>query len=734
MCPDGTRYFPDATTPNKCVKVEPSMGGVENCDPCQQPDQPSPPSVGQPINPGTGNMWHIESDYVSATPGGLRVVRTYNSTPNRLDARTSRSFGVRWTQPYDAFLQQEAPITLGSYAGLCWRRTDTGYTWCETPSRVPSALPDAISIVRGYGGKLLFNRTGTGWVADGSVNDRVSATLNADGTQVTGYNYVAANGDVKEYYGASGRRYSVTTRSGMVQYFVYSDGTTNDTRVSKGASPGAPACTHVHPGSVLPAGRLLCVVDNWGRQINFEYDIKGRVVKMYDPADQVYTYEYDGPSGGCATPDIKNRACLAGNLTKVTYPDTRSRTYYYNEAARINGGTSCANIQTIGNGFGHLLNALTGIVDENNVRTLSWSYDCAGGAQSSELAGGMEKVELAYNLYDPNGNSTTTVKHYYGDPANPQTTTRTFNYQLVLGQAKNTAIDGACVECGPYKARTYDANGNIKTATDWNGNVTTYTYDLTRNLETQRVEASGTPQARTITTRWHATYRLPVKVFEPKKLTTYDYDPSGNLQTRTEQATTDTTGVQGLNATTTGMPRKWQYTYNQYGQVLTAKGPRTDLDDTTTYTYDSTTGNLLTVKNAAGLVTKFGNYDAHGRVGRITDPNGLVTDLTYWPRGWLKSKTVTGNYSVETTTYEYDNVGQLTQVTLPDSVLHYRYDDAHRLTDISDSLGNSIHYTLDARGNRTKEEVKDAKGILARQVTRVFDALSRLQQVTGAAQ
>ena len=47
---------------------------------------------------------------------------------------------------------------------------------------------------------------------------------------------------------------------------------------------------------------------------------------------------------------------------------------------------------------------------------------------------------------------------------------------------------------------TYDANGNIASKTDFNGNRTTYSYDLTRNLETSRTEASGTALARTINT------------------------------------------------------------------------------------------------------------------------------------------------------------------------------------------------------------------------------------------
>ena len=50
---------------------------------------------------------------------------------------------------------------------------------------------------------------------------------------------------------------------------------------------------------------------------------------------------------------------------------------------------------------------------------------------------------------------------------------------------------------------------------------------------------------------------------------------------------------------------------------------------------------------------------------------------------------------------------------------------------MSDNLGNRIEYTLDNSGHRREERVKDPAGVLKRQVSRVFDALGRTQQVTG---
>ena len=294
----------------------------------------------------------------------------------------------------------------------------------------------------------------------------------------------------------------------------------------------------------------------------------------------------------------------------------------------------------------------------------------------------------------------------------------------------------------------YDAYGNVASRTDFNGNKTCNSYDLTRNLETARIEgaansttcstvlsaASLTAPMRKVTTTWHATYRLPTAIAEPKKITTFSYDTAGNLLTKTVQATTDATGAQAFSSTLTGAADQWTYTYNAVGQVLTIDGPRPDATDKITYAYD-TSGNLVTITNAAGHVTTLSNYDAHGHAGRIVDPNGIATDLTYHPRGWLASSTVTDGAAVETTTYAYDGVGQLTGVTLPKGAkVHYTYDDAHRLTAIADNLGNKITYTLDNMGNRINEQVKDPGGALARQTSRLYDALNRLQQVTGGAQ
>lgn len=464
------------------------------------------------------------------------------------------------------------------------------------------------------------------------------------------------------------------------------------------------------------AGRLIKITARSGTVQNFEYDSQGNLAKVTDSFGKTLSFSYDAqkrvnmvtdPGGGI----MKYQYYANNNLTSVTYQDDKVRQYLYEDA--------------------NFPNALTGIIDENGTRFATWRYDAQGRAISSEHAGGAEKTTFIY------GTDNTQVT----DALNA---VRTYNFEAVLGvvRSKGQSQPGGS-GCGAASMSvTYDANGNVASRIDFNGNKTTYTYDLTRNLERGRTEAAGTAQARPITTEWHPTYRLPTRITEPKRITTNSYDSSGNLLSKTIQATTEVIGVQGLFLTTspsstltsapanTVIPRTWTYTYNTVGQVLTATGPRTDIVDKTTYDYNLQ-GNLIKITNAAGHVTTLSNYDANGKAGRIIDPNGMITDLTYSPRGWLTSKTVGG----ELTTYDYDGIGQLKKVTLSDSsFIAYTYDDAHRLTDITDSLGNSIHYTLDGMGNRIKEETKDPGGALTRQITRIYDALNRLQQVTGALQ
>ncbi|PWU27793.1 sugar-binding protein [Pseudomonas sp. RW407] len=176
--------------------------------------------------------------------------------------------------------------------------------------------------------------------------------------------------------------------------------------------------------------------------------------------------------------------------------------------------------------------------------------------------------------------------------------------------------------------------------------------------------------------------------------------------------------------------RSWTYTYNALGLVESADGPRTDVRDVTRYSYDAK-GNLATVTNALGHVTRLGEHDERGNPGTLTDANGVVSTLTY---SGIDARLASISSAGSTTRFNYDAVGQITRLTRGDgSWLAYTYDDARRLVAIANNLGERLEYDVDAQGNRTAQRLKDASGSLVRQQQWVYDELGRLLRAVGAA-
>lgn len=559
------------------------------------------------------------------------------------------------------------PFYVGEY------KQTSGGLYSYFPIDPPTVVTPFARVMRpdGYSQYFQSNDLGATWYSDADVSMKLEATRNEQG-KVIAWKLTTATNDV-ELYGEAGQLTSIKYANGRSLSFTYSD---SATPVTIAAAPNL----------------LISINDDFGHALQLAYDDKNRVVRMTTPAERIYAYGYDA----------------VGNLSSVTYPDGLKKIYHYNEPAyQLKTGAGNEGL-------------LTGLSFETSAGVMSryaiFRYDSSGMPVSTEHAGGADKVTIIYS---------------------PRSHTNALGAKVTPGYTVVNGVDLQTSESKPngaggvvYSFISYDTNGNFARRTDYNGSVTTYSYDLARNLEVSRVEGSGTATARTITTEWHVTWRLPTRIAEPRRITTFSYDTNGLLLSQSVQATSDANGALGLTATPVGSPRLWQYTYNGYGQLLTAKGPRTDVNDVTTYTYD-TSGNLASVTNALGHQTTFTGYDADGRVGTITDPNGNVTALTYTLRGQIASHSVGG----EVTSYTYDGANCLTQAVLPNgATITYSYDAALRLTGLSDNLGNSIAYTLDAMGNRLTEQVKDPAGTLARQVTRVFDTLGQLKQQTGGVQ
>lgn len=644
---------------------------------------------------------------------------------NTLEIELGQWFGEAAVAQYDSLARQPNATAFSSYGHA--DAPSFGVTWNSTyHKRIVSSVINttgAVQVSRGNGVWISFVNNNGIFTADPGVNEKLVSTS-------SGWMFFDAQASIIETYDLSGRIRSLVRLDGSRLDYSY-----DESIPSLSQTPGV--------------GLINQITDGFGRKVRFVYQPPGYIEYLVDTANQKTVFDYD----------------LDGNLVGIVWPDGKFRQFVYD--AGIPG-------------------ALTAVIDENGAQTTTFGYDGKGRAKSTEQAGGVNRYVATYTtppswtVTESAGASPAFVWRDYSWNA-PQGVVVTgpngqqinLSSSVVQGTPRPTSRDQpAGSGCNASSSSiTYDTNGNRSAADDFNGFRTCYAHDSARNLETSRVEglAAGTAcggllasgavlpaNTRKTSTQWHPDWRLPVKVAQPKLLTTYVYngqlDPFTNqaavcapdapplpdgkpvvvLCKQVEQATTDASGAQGFNAVVdaTVPKRERSWTYNEAGQVLTERDPR---DQTTTYSYyaDSTgdymKGDLFSVTNAKSQIVRYTKYSPAGKWLEMKDVNDALTVRVFDERQRLKSLTTEGRV----TSYEYWPTGLLKTVTLPDGKLTYRYDDAHRLTSITDHLGNSVTYTLDNSGNRTEERTKDPNGALAKTLMRVPDSLNRVQQVTG---
>lgn len=543
-----------------------------------------------------------------------------------------------------------------------------------------------ISLIRPTGESETFISSGSSYTVSGidyvdwiSEEDNQSTSLVQildSGARTEGWIYTGEDDQV-ELYDADGRLIQITYRQGQILTLRYNLASTE--------------------GGDDDSTTLDSVEDYTGDILTFTYDSNKRIVNMTDPEGENYRYEYG----------------TANNLIKVYYPDQTPsistdnpfKLYHYEN--------------TLFPDF------LTGITDENGNRYVTWTFDSSGRATSSTLGSGVDQYTLTYET----SNVTVTA------PLGRQSV---YTFQTIHGvrYPQSEQRTASANYTSVIQSNAYDAFGNRTSLEDTNGNVTSLSFNA-RGLQGERTEAVGGVDERTLLRTWHPDFRLPLSVTEPGRTTTYTYDTYGNVLTKTENDTT----AQSAPYSTNGRSRTWTYTYYPAGvdgayQMASMDGPRTDVNDTTTYTY-TPEGFVSTVTNALGQSMQVSSYNARGLPLSMTDQNGVVTEMVYHPRGWLLSSTVldpTGSGQHAVTQYQYDNAGQMTRVTLPNGAyLDYEYDTAHRLTAISNNLGERQEYALDAAGNITQETVKDGQGTITRTQQTIYDELSRIYQTIGGA-
>ncbi len=184
--------------------------------------------------------------------------------------------------------------------------------------------------------------------------------------------------------------------------------------------------------------------------------------------------------------------------------------------------------------------------------------------------------------------------------------------------------------------------------------------------------------------------------------TLFEYDAYGNQ-----------TGVIDPRFSAQPTPPKTVLTYDLGGRMETMTN---ELNHTTHYTYDGQ-NNVLSVSDHLTNTTS-NTYDAKGNLQTVTDANRQPVGAG--PETGVDECGDKGTGDGENDDWPDDEIAD---DGCPSAI--YVYDDADRLVEVIDALGNSTVYDYDDNGNRTS--VINARG---KPTTYVYDALNRLETVT----
>lgn len=459
---------------------------------------------------------------------------------------------------------------------------------------------------------------------------------------------------------------------------------------------------------------------------------------------------FGGPPGSmCDGAQALNRPVIS----TVTLPDGTSLAYQYDTAAPTGSGgpndrligmqhlASDGTTLLFGRSYiyenGTFPYALTGIRDQANQRLSSIAYDQAGLPQSTEKlatvpVGGTPAVVVdRYEVEHLRVNSGTLLR-VVTNPLGLETTYR-FSQSNGIGSdyllPRNlTTMDIAATALVPARTQNWGYLSNlVDTATDGRAIVTDNNNDV-QGRPTLVRDALGRPEVQTTALEWQPVRDLTESEQRGNLRIEYDYDAQGRVIERREIDVSTHT----LPYPTSGQTRTWTYQWLANGRLDLMNGPRSPdgqgRDDTEDYAYDAA-GNLESVTNGMGHVTRFESFDANGRPKRMYDANNVQTGFTYDALGRMTQMTVRepGGSAHAVTTFEYDIEHRIVGITRPATArLGMTYDLAGRLSDITAPTGEKIAFTYDAMGNVTRQRTTDSTNAQRADIARTFDELGRM--------
>ena len=381
-------------------------------------------------------------------------------------------------------------------------------------------------------------------------------------------------------------------------------------------------------------GRMVAHRHTGRPEIRYRYDSDGRVTEQLNPAGLSYTYQYE-----------KDRITITDSMDRreVLHTQGEGGLKRVVKKEHADGSVTQSQFDAVGR-----LKAQTDAAG----RTTEYSPDVVTG--------------LITRITTPDGRASA---FYY-------------NHHSQLTSA--TGPDGLELR------REYDESGRLIQETAHNGDITRYRYDNPHSdLPCATEDATGSRKTMT----WSRYGQLLTVTDCSGYVTRYDHDRFGQVtavhreEGLSQYRAYDSRGQ--LIAVKDTQGHETRYEYNAAGDLTAVIAPDGSRNGTQ---YDAWGKAIRTTQ---GGLTRSMEYDAAGRVIRLTSENGSHTTFRYDVLDRLIQET---GFDGRTQRYHHDLTGKLIRSEDEGLVTHWHYDEADRITQRTVNGETAEQWRYDERG------------------------------------
>ena len=461
-----------------------------------------------------------------------------------------------------------------------------------------------------------------------------------------------------------------------------------------------------------PKTNLKTVTDQENNATTFEYNGRYLKSRRINALGKAFQWDYDD----------------SGNLIKETDEENNYTTYAYD---RQNRRTSMVRMGNVVTGYGYDPNGNQTQINDPRGNLIVTDYDA---------------WNRPYRVTDPDSYAT---RHEFDGESN-KVLTRDGNDHLRTWRRDAQGRVTEAVDAEGHATRhEYDANDNVTSTTEANGTVTATAYDdedrpstttettsdaVSRTKSILSRDKVGNPlQANdyngNVTTTTYNGLNLPQSVCDPKgKCLRMSYYKTGKVKTVTNKRGFAASHLyDALNRevkVTDARNQTIDTSYDNVGNVRTIKDKRRIIRENA---YDPLYRLTQVVKDGVQLVTN--EYDGNGNLSAVIDANGnrvenqynkrnLRTVTAYVTDGTSETQSYDGvgnllthtNEEGQTTTYTYDRENRRTSETFAGEKTLKAYDGMGDLIAVTRPLGNIRKMTYDGF-RRLASAVDDASGL-----------------------